>query len=281
MTEWIRKTATVSSIVLFVCALCLADDPKEQAPITGTSSVDSPSRPAASSLLDGDSIPSAEDIRSLRNQLRLLRVSSISLMPDPNTTVDLTEYVSQLNKLDLPGSAAPSENPEPADTKNTASAPPNTASATDNNTQSASAADTQRSEPNAVQSAGKTTTAMPDRIAAMLAEPEKIVDPLGVGDALYAAKKYSAAAGFYQVAVDRAAAQKQPLNKAWALFQLANSLRFDDPANAVAAYEQLISEFPNSIWTPAAAAEKTIALWSIKNKPAQMMEKYSIGPNSL
>lgn len=110
---------------------------------------------------------------------------------------------------------------------------------------------------------------------------ENIVNPLAAADCLYAHGEYKTAAHLYQLALKQMVDTKEDLFRSWALFQAGNCLRRTEPDSAYKFYEQLISEYPESYWTPAARSEQQIINWFKTNKSFVSMERYGSDPNSL
>jgi TolA-binding protein len=225
----------------------------------------------------------AEKARSIRKQIRLANISSVASSTDPNTRTALDEYIRQLDALEAPEPSVTET--ETAESTSTAQA---TGTSVDPSTQIAG------SEPNLIETKQlDAREKFNKRIAELFDHPEKIVHPLAVADTLYDARDYPNAAKFYQLALERMLPnQEQPEQleqpkqleqpeRPWALFQAGNSLRHDDKIAAAKFYEQLITEFPNSHWTPIAKVQQTIATWASTNKSDTLLEKYAGDPNSL
>ena len=121
-------------------------------------------------------------------------------------------------------------------------------------------------------------------IAVLMDNPQNILDPMPIADALFHHGNMKDAARFYQLALKRMADETGKTdypNRPWALFQAANCIRRDDPLEAYKLYQKLISEYPNSNWTAAARARQEVIAWYQQNKPANVLEKYISEPNSL
>jgi hypothetical protein len=82
-----------------------------------------------------------------------------------------------------------------------------------------------------------------------------LADPLALGDELYDAGHVALARRFYAAALDRNLGR---LDQAWAVFQLANCTRHEDPATALGLYARLLSEHPDSAWCSAATARQEL-----------------------
>jgi tetratricopeptide (TPR) repeat protein len=109
------------------------------------------------------------------------------------------------------------------------------------------------------QSAGETLPAAPPPVLspAALAQLKKQAavkgdECLAVADALFQSGHLETAGEIYQALLKD---QADPQRKAWALVQLGNCRRPQDPAAARAAYAQLLSECPDSQWAPVAKSQ--------------------------
>jgi tetratricopeptide (TPR) repeat protein len=121
----------------------------------------------------------------------------------------------------------------------------------------------------------------PRLLAVLMDNPQNILDPMHIADALSHHGNMKDAARFYQLALKRMADKTDHPGRPWALFQAANCIRRDDLLGAYKLYQQLISEYPNSNWTAAARARQDVIAWYQQNKPANVLEKYISEPNSL
>lgn len=210
--------------------------------------------------------------RSMRLRLRQERISSVAISNDPNTKRDLEDYIKQLDALKLPETKS-SEVKETIQPTRPMQLPKEKATPTVSPEKSTVL------PPSKVDIPGKKEI-YSRKIDALLEKPDNIVDPLAVADAIYKGGDLENAVKFYKLALKRMSIQKDPPHRSWALFQTANCLRMADSAEAARLYQQLISEFPNSKWTPAAMVQNTIITWTTAN-PVQFMEKYVSDPNSL
>jgi hypothetical protein len=68
---------------------------------------------------------------------------------------------------------------------------------------------------------------------------------------------------------------EDPEIQAWSLFQLGNSLRFDDPQAAGRAYNQLMADHPSSKWTAVAQVRQTLLGWQQRNRPDLIVRHYT------
>ncbi|MCK5173524.1 MAG: hypothetical protein KAR47_09035, partial [Planctomycetes bacterium] len=113
------------------------------------------------------------------------------------------------------------------------------------------------------------------QIAKLLKEPDSIVNPLAVAETLFNKGSYSDAAIFFEIALDRMEATKEDTNRAWALYQLANSLRVSDKTEAYKIYHKLLAEYPTSYWTNPARVQQQVIAWYAEYEPEKILEKYT------
>lgn len=247
-----QKVFILWAIITTICAISSAEE------LTGSSTGNPP---------DLDAI--VEKARSMRLQLRKETITSIATPNDPNTKTNvLQDFIKKLDALKLPETVTQNEEKtvppkKPEQTiKKEATPVVLTISA-------------------AKQAEQTKKEIFNNKINALLEKPDIIVNPLAVADELYKGTDYDNAVKFYNLALKRMSTQTDPPDRPWALFQAANCLRHADTAEAAKLYQQLISEFPNSHWTPAAMLQNSIITWSAANNPLKLMEKYLSDPNSI
>jgi tetratricopeptide (TPR) repeat protein len=104
-------------------------------------------------------------------------------------------------------------------------------------------------------------------------EPEKLANPLELGEILFVSGNVKEAAMFYSEALRR----KDPndagvfWDRAWILFQIGNCLRTDDMPAAAKMYQQLLTEYPNSPWSDMATARNNLIAWYLKDEPLKLV----------
>lgn len=106
-------------------------------------------------------------------------------------------------------------------------------------------------------------------------DPNQMDNPFGLGEVLYFSGRLREAVPFYRQALNRIDKDKagSEQNRAWILFQLGNCLRDYDLPAAKIMYVQLITEYPESMWTDLAKVwEKLIDLY-LKDKPETLINK--------
>ena len=110
-------------------------------------------------------------------------------------------------------------------------------------------------------------------------DPGKLDNPLELGEILFVSGNLNEAAVFYSEALKR----KDPndvnlsLDRAWILFQTGNCLRNDDRSAAAKAYQQLITEYPNSPWTDLAKARSNLIAWYLRDEPVKLIAEVKRG----
>ncbi len=117
-------------------------------------------------------------------------------------------------------------------------------------------------------------------LAALLDNPQNVINPLAAAEALFHRGNLKDAAKFYSLALKRMADRTDHPDRPWALFQAANCFRHDNPATALKLYQQLIAEYPASDWTAAAHSQQQIIAWHQQNISQNLLEKYISDPNS-
>ena len=103
--------------------------------------------------------------------------------------------------------------------------------------------------------------------------PEKLDNPLELGEILFVSGNVKEASTFYSEALKR----KDPndvsvsRDRAWILFQIGNCLRNDDLPAAAKMYQQLLTEYPNSPWADMATAQRNLIAWYLKDEPVKLI----------
>ena len=103
--------------------------------------------------------------------------------------------------------------------------------------------------------------------------PEKLDNPLELGEILFVSGNLKEASIFYSEALNR----KDPndigssWDRVWILFQIGNCLRNDDMPEAVKMYRQLLTEYPNSPWADLAQAQSMLIDWYLKEEPVKLI----------
>ena len=105
--------------------------------------------------------------------------------------------------------------------------------------------------------------------------PEKVANPLELGEVLFVSGNLKEAAIFYSEALKR----KDPndagvsLDRSWIMFQIGNCLRNDDMPTAGNMYQRLLTEYPNSPWVDMATARNNLIAWYLKDEPLKLIQQ--------
>jgi tetratricopeptide (TPR) repeat protein len=110
--------------------------------------------------------------------------------------------------------------------------------------------------------------------------PEKLENPLKLGEIVFASRNLKEASICYREALRREDPNDAGSadDRAWIMFQIGNCLRNAEPPAAAKAYQQLITEYPNSPWTQPAKARNDLIAWFLKDKPAELMKQVKNTP---
>jgi tetratricopeptide (TPR) repeat protein len=106
-------------------------------------------------------------------------------------------------------------------------------------------------------------------------EPQKLANPLELGEVLFVSGNLKEAAIFYSEALKRKDPNDADLSseRAWTLFQIGNCLRNDDMPAAAKIYQQLLTEYPNSPWADMATARNNLIAWYLKDEPLKLIQQ--------
>ena len=115
----------------------------------------------------------------------------------------------------------------------------------------------------------------------ILEYPDQLDDPLELGELLFASGNTNDAVVCYQEALKRTDPNDVRLSqdRAWILFQIGNCLRNHEPATAAETYRKLLDEYPNSLWTDLAKAQKDLVDWMLIEKPRELIVGPEAGAN--
>lgn len=104
--------------------------------------------------------------------------------------------------------------------------------------------------------------------------PQQVSSPFQLAEILYLSGRLKEAAAFYQEALNRSTpdgSAKSAEERAWILFQIGSCLRESNQQNAMKAYRQLISEYPDSLWAEFARSFEKLIDWYQKDKPRELV----------
>lgn len=106
-------------------------------------------------------------------------------------------------------------------------------------------------------------------------DPNRIRNPFELAEVLFQSGFLKEAIPFYQQALIRCTPDPNDhsQNRAWILFQLGNCLQTENPQAAIEMYKQLITEFPDSMWTAMAKAREQLITWYQQDQPKTFIVK--------
>ena len=109
----------------------------------------------------------------------------------------------------------------------------------------------------------------------VLQHPEQLEEPFELAEVLFRSGYLKQAAKCYKEALRRIGKDEvdSPGNKAWILFQTANCLRNDAPAEAMEFYRQIITKYPDSPWVGPAKTRSKLIDWYQQNKPRMLIDE--------
>jgi tetratricopeptide (TPR) repeat protein len=107
----------------------------------------------------------------------------------------------------------------------------------------------------------------------MSQNPSQLYDPLALGEVLFLSGRLKKAAKFYRQAFERMERDDvaSGQDRAWALFQTGNCLRYDDLPSAKKIYEQLLAEYPDSPWSDLVKARMRLIDWYLQVEPKSLV----------
>jgi tetratricopeptide (TPR) repeat protein len=103
--------------------------------------------------------------------------------------------------------------------------------------------------------------------------PDELDKPFELAEVLFLNGSLKEATVFYREALNR----KSPDNagsaqdRAWILFQIGSCLRNDDLPTALNIYRQLVTEYPESLWTDLAKNQCQLITWYLKDEPRKLI----------
>jgi len=106
-----------------------------------------------------------------------------------------------------------------------------------------------------------------------ISKPQEVNEPFELAEILYRSGHLPEAAAVYQQALSRMDPEdsKTAKKRAWILSQIGNCLRQTKPQDAMQRYEQLINDYPDSIWIEFAAGMNEIVGWLDQEKPHDLI----------
>lgn len=107
-------------------------------------------------------------------------------------------------------------------------------------------------------------------------------NPVELAEILYLGGWLKEAGIVYRQAINRIDSEGTDAfsERAWILFQLANCLRDEDPAEARKFYREMISQYPDCPWVDLAKAEDELLGWLEKENPEALLEDVVTAENT-
>ena len=104
---------------------------------------------------------------------------------------------------------------------------------------------------------------------------EEVDNPYEIGNTLYLSNAIGQAATFYKESLRRSKPEDMSASedRAWLLFQTANSLQTIDMLAAADIYGRLITEYPDSPWTGYARVQTNVINWYVSDKPDELLKQ--------
>lgn len=120
------------------------------------------------------------------------------------------------------------------------------------------------------------TNATIKTLKGLIQNPEKIKNPFETGEILFINGYMKEAALFYDEALIRTDpnASCSLTDRSWLLFQKGNCLRNDEMAEAGKIYNQLIMEYPDSLWADMAQIQSQFISWYQTEKPQTIIDEH-------
>ena len=110
-------------------------------------------------------------------------------------------------------------------------------------------------------------------------EVDTPVDPMALGDVMFKMGWLERAERFYQLVLEKTTSPEDS-DWQWAMYQRANCLRRNKPAEARKLYVELLEKAPGSSWNGSASAQLATLDW-YASKQASKLENYLNDPNSV
>lgn len=216
---------------------------------------DGATAPAAGSAgtVSGDSAGNATGdglLREVRENRARLMDSQIDVPPPSAPSVDLEEAMRRLREA----LERPIAKPRPAEPTEAATTP-----AADGAGEAPPRAATQASPVLTEEELTRVKDLSLDRLG----------EPMGLADALFLGGHPAEAAALYERLL--ADGSLGAMARAWVLYQAANCKRQSDAAAALALYDRLLTEHPESPWVEAAKVRKNLLQWQTQTQPQTLL----------
>ncbi|MFC1781529.1 tol-pal system YbgF family protein [Planctomycetota bacterium] len=112
-------------------------------------------------------------------------------------------------------------------------------------------------------------------LARIAESPDQVDNPFELGEILFLSRNLKQAAVFYREALERIGPDEpdSASERAWILLQTGNCLRNDDMPLAADNYRQLITEYPDSIWSEYAETQVKVIDWFVSDEPYKIIDE--------
>ena len=257
------------SLRIFVFALCLMLLPFDLLSfVNGSASAKSDNMVEYNLYQDVNSSPPL-NINEIQKSLWQANITPAKEKQAQQQKDELQSLIDQINSMEL---LLPSENVRPSDNIEVESQPePQKTTSQNENTKPVEKSSNTNSAAYEL-----ITNQTIQKLKKMAEKPEEIDNPYEIGNTLYLSNCVGQAAAFYKEALRRNKPDDMSSSdeRAWLLFQTANSLRSADMSAAAGVYKKLITEFPGSPWADIARVQSSVITWYVKDKPDELLAEY-------
>ena len=172
--------------------------------------------------------------------------SHIEVLPSDTSVDEFQRTLDALRSVEF----KPDRPPAPAETAPTEAAPDKPQSTTDQPTNDAGLSE--------------------EDLARLATVPaEDVQSPELVAEALFRSGRWALAGRFFEMAAD---AETDDPQRAWLMFMTANCVRTSGSDEAVALFEKVAADFPDTNWARLAQAQKKILEWQAVNNIAALLD---------
>ena len=216
-----------------------------------------------------DKVSDVEHVVDSGNLIQELRKEDISVLENGNTDYELQQLIEKIRSVEIKPPEKESESS--SDSESVIFVEPNDIS-TNFEISEIVQKEKSSSEPNYIPVAPKTMSLLAD----MAERPEQVDNPFELGEVLFFSLNLKEAALFYQEAFQRLSPGDSDFasDRAWILLQMGNCLRNGDMPLAADSYRQLVTEYPDSIWTEYAKTQVEVIDWFVTDEPYRIIDEY-------
>lgn len=193
-----------------------------------------------------------ELVETVRVSARELWYENIKALP-PLQSTRLSEKVGEISRLRLDAERAQTRSQEAKDTSETSEKP------------------TSRPVRRERATDGERMPVSPEVLAKLQASaPKDPAKATKLADTLFGDGHYEPAYALYEAALKGETSERRA---SWLVFQMANCKKESDPESARQLYLQLIEQYPECRWAPAAKAQEKIIHWQQINEPRSALQQ--------